>query len=166
MKKYIVAVITVLVCSLSLANTALPQNMLPKGKWWKHPEVLDDLNLSDTQIQQVEAISNESMKKIIALEAEYKIARLDLEMLLDQADQQKLNLNAIEKQIDALNKARGELEKQRILMLARIRNVLPAEAVKKLKKLRGRLGKKRGKRERIKGNDMLNDYQEPPPPHE
>ena len=47
-------------------------------------------------------------------------------------------------------------------MLAKIRNVLPAEAVKKLKKLRGKFERKRGKRERMKEKDMLNDFKEPP----
>ena len=41
--------------------------MFPKGKWWKHPEILEKVNLNDKQIQKIEKISNESMRKIIEL---------------------------------------------------------------------------------------------------
>ncbi|MGA1867285.1 MAG: Spy/CpxP family protein refolding chaperone [bacterium] len=146
---------------LTMAQSALCQNMFPKGKWWKHPEILENLQLSDVQIQKVEEISNENMREIIKLEAEYKIARMDLETLLDNIDQQKLDLKALEKQIDIVNSIRGELEKQRIMMLAKIRNILPAEAFKKLKRLRGRFGKQRGKRGRMRQEEAIDDYERP-----
>jgi len=138
MKRHPLMCLALFMGLLLFMNMAAAQDMLPKGKWWKHPEVLENIDLSDERIQKIEAISNESMRKIIQLEADSKIARLDLEILLDQVDQEKLDLDAIEKQIDLVNRIRGELAKERIMMLARIRNILPKEAVNKLKRLRGR----------------------------
>jgi hypothetical protein len=89
------------------------------------------------------------MRKIIDLEAKFKIARLDLESLIDQIDEKKLDLDAIEKQIDVVNRIKGELEKERILMLARIRNVLPKETIEKLQQIRWKFRK--GHRNKRKG---------------
>jgi Spy/CpxP family protein refolding chaperone len=131
------------------------QSLFPKGKWWKHPDVLEKVNLTDEQIQRIEKISDESMRKIIEMEARFKIARLDLESLLDQIDEEKLDLNAIEKQIDAVNRIKGELEKERILMLAKIRNVLPKETIKKLQQIRWKFRKgPRNKRKSLLDEDF------------
>ena len=149
MKRHPLKLLMLLICIFALINTAAAQDLLPRGKWWKHPEVLEGIELSDEQIQKIEGISNESMRKIIQLEADYKIARMDLETLLDQVDQQKLDLNALEKQIDKVNSIKGALQKERIMMLARIRNLLPKETIDQLKRLRGRFrrgaGDKRGR---------------------
>ena len=151
MKRHLSLIFIPLISLLTMTHITMAQPLFPKGKWWKHPDVLETVNLTDEQIQRIEKISNESMRKIIALEAKFKIARMDLEALLEQTDQEKLDLNAIEKQIETVNRIRGELEKERILMLAMIRNVLPKEAVQELKKLKmGRLGKGRH-REKRKG---------------
>ncbi|MGA1824996.1 MAG: Spy/CpxP family protein refolding chaperone [bacterium] len=163
MKKYMLLVLIIVVSLLTFGDTSFAQFGLPKGKWWKHPEVIQNINLSAVQIREIEKISNESMKKIIELEAQYKIGRLDLDTLLDQIDREKLDLDAIEKQVDIVNKLKGELDKERILMLARIRNILPKEAIQKLKKLRGefrggRKNKGNGQRNKRK-NSMNDDFQ-------
>ena len=162
MKRHPLMCLALFIGLLLFINVAAGQDMLPKGKWWKHPEVLENLDLSDEQIQKIEAISNESMRRIIQLEAESKIARLDLEALLDQVDQQKLDLEAIEKQIDLVNRFRGELAKERILMLARIRNILPKETINQLKRLRGRFrGGPEGKRGRMGKGEWPDEPPEP-----
>lgn len=138
MKKFI---FVILVLPIFISN-AFAQMDLPEGKWWKHPEVVDKIKLSDEQIEKIEKISNESMKKIIAQEAQFKIARLDLESLIDHIDQEKMDIEALEKQIDLVNNYRNNLEKERILMLARIRNILSKEAIQKLKGLRGKIRKR------------------------
>jgi len=143
MRRHIFVVLILCILFSLLASTAAAQDMLPKGKWWKHPEVLEKIGLSEEQIQRIEKISDEGMRKIIRLEADFRIARMDLESLLDQIDQQKLNLETLENQIDLVNRIRGELEKERIMMLARIRNVLPKEAIEKLKTVRGQFRKGR-----------------------
>lgn len=162
MRRHIFVVFVLLVLFASLAHTAAGQDILPKGKWWKHPEVLETVDLSDEQIQRIEAISDESMRRIIRLEADFRIARMDLENLLDQIDQQKLDLQELENQIDLVNKTRGELEKERIMMLARIRNVLSKDAIEKLKGIRGQFRKGRGGKGRWR--DELED--ERPAPRE
>lgn len=151
MKRHISLIVIPLICLLTMANMVIAQPLFPKGKWWKHPEVLETVNFTDKQIQKIEEISNESMRKIIELEAKFKIARMDLESLLEKTDQEKLDLNAIEKQVETVNRIRGELEKEKIMMLARIRNVLPKETVRELKKLRGRRLGKGEPREKRKG---------------
>ena len=88
MKRHIFGVFVLLVLFVLPAHTAAGQDLLPKGKWWKHPEVLEKVDLSDEQIQRIEAISDEGMRRIIRLEADFRIARMDLENLLDQIDQQ------------------------------------------------------------------------------
>ena len=149
MNRRLWAIMIPLICILSMTHITMAQSLFPKGKWWKHPEVLENVDITDEQIQKIEEISNEGMRKIIGLEAKFKIARMDLESLLDQTDQEKLDLSAIEKQLETVNRIRGELETERIMMLARIRNVLPKETVQKLKRIRWRFGK--GPREKRKG---------------
>ena len=102
MKGYRLFILILFVCITTIISKTFAQSHFPKGKWWKHPEVLESLNLTDEQIQKIERISNDSMRKIIELEAKFKIARLDLDSLLDQIDDKKLDLKAIEQQIEAL----------------------------------------------------------------
>jgi Spy/CpxP family protein refolding chaperone len=141
MKRYSLFMLILFICLFIIVSKNFAQPLFPKGKWWKHPEVLEKINLTDKQIQKIEKVSDESMRKIIELEARFKIARLDLENLLDQIDEEKLDLNAIEKQIDMVNRIKGELEKERILMLARIRNILPKETIQKLQQIRWKFRK-------------------------
>ena len=158
MKKYLLSTLVLFICMFSVLSENFAQPLFPKGKWWKHPEVLENVNLTNEQIQRIEKISDESMRKIIDLEAKFKIARLDLESLIDQIDEKKLDLNAIEKQIDVVNRIKGELEKERILMLARIRNVLPKETIEKLQQIRWKFRK--GPRNHRKG--LLDEEDERP----
>jgi len=155
MKRHTLSFLILFICLLTIVSKTFAQSRFPKGKWWKHPEVLENVNLTEEQIQRIEKISGESMRKIIELEAKFKIARLDLESLLDQIDEKKLDLNAIEKQIEEVNRIKGELEKERIMMLARIRNVLPKETIQKLQQTRWKFRKgSRGQRERSFDNEF------------
>lgn len=152
MKRYMISAPAIIICILVLTTCSFAQPSFPKGKWWKHPEVMEKIELSEDQIQEIEKISNESMRKIIKLEAEFEIARMDLDNLLDQVEEKKLDIKALEKQIDIVNRARGELDKERILMLARIRNVLPKDKIETLIRLRGHFRKeqkeKRGRKDK------------------
>ncbi len=136
MKRHILSILVIFASVLAILGESSAQSSFPRGKWWKHPEVLENIDLTDDQIQKIEKISTESMKKIIDFEARFKIAKIELESLLDQINEEKLDINALEKQIDILNGIKGDLDKERILMLARIRNVLPKETIEKLQKIR------------------------------
>lgn len=168
MKKSALTVFMVFIFVSIIVGHVFAQNYFPEGKWWKHPEILEKIDLTDEQIQKIEKISNETIRKIIDLEAKFKIARLDLENLIDQTDQEKLDLETLEKQIDLVNTVKGELEKERLMMLARIRNVLSKDTIKELKKLRGKFGKRfREKRRSSMGDNefgkgSLNDEFERP----
>jgi len=99
------------------------------GKWWKNSEIVRELGLSETQINQIEQTFLEQRLKLIDLRAELEKQEARLQPLIeaDRPDEGKVSA-----QIDQVLAARGRLEKANALMMLSIRRVLTIEQWKKL----------------------------------
>ncbi len=109
-----------------------PGPMAPRhdlGKWWKNSEVVQKLQLSEAQINQLEQTFLDHRLKLIDLRAdvERQEARLQPMIEADQIDEAKAVA-----QIDAVLAARAKLEKQNTMLMLSIRRVLSVEQWKKL----------------------------------
>ena len=96
----------------------------PPGKWWMNRELGSKLQLSPTQVAEIEKLFTEDRKRLIDLKAEAEKRELDLEALLGAStlDQPKL-----EAAIDRVNEARGGLNKARLLTQVRVWQLLTPE---------------------------------------
>lgn len=105
---------------IALATTASAMD-LPPGKWWRRPEVIQMLNLTDEQQSRLEAISVKSANELIDLKGEVEKANIALRAELDQPT---LNREAIRRIAIHLNEARGRLFERELMMLVDMRAVL------------------------------------------
>jgi hypothetical protein len=103
-----------------LASTASAMD-LPPGKWWRRPEVIQMLALSDDQQNRLETISVKSANELIDLKGEVEKSNIALRAELDQPT---LNREAIRKLAIRLNDARGKLFERELMMLVDMRTVL------------------------------------------
>ena len=103
-----------------LATTASAID-LPPGKWWRRPEVIQMLSLSEEQQNRIEAISVKAANELIDLRGEVEKSNVALRAELDQP---QLNREAIRRIAVHLNEARGRLFERELMMLVDMRSVL------------------------------------------
>ncbi|HEV8131254.1 MAG TPA: Spy/CpxP family protein refolding chaperone [Acidobacteriota bacterium] len=103
-------------------STVLAQIDIPPGKWWKNdPELIQSLNLTAQQIEQIDQVFERYRPTLLDLQLDLRKKSLDLQRML-QAD--KLDEARIESQAALVEQARGELAKERLMMMVKIRNHL------------------------------------------
>ncbi len=94
---------------------------LPPGKWWRRPEIVQTLNLSEEQQDRLESIFRTSANDLIDLKAEVEKQNIALRGELDRP---QLDRAAIRHIAGRLNDARGKLFDRELMMLVDMRAVL------------------------------------------
>jgi len=105
---------------LLIAGSAFAQQ-LPPGKWWRRPEIVQTLNLSDEQQDRLEGIFRANAADLIDLKAEMDKASIALRGELDRP---QLDRAAIHRVATRLNDARARLFDRELMMLVEMRGVL------------------------------------------
>jgi Spy/CpxP family protein refolding chaperone len=120
--------IAVMIPGLLMAN---PQEKVVKGKFRRAIPLGTEerLNLTDEQKEQIHKIKLEYQKKRIPLEAELKLARIELEELIRQGESEKKIGEAVEK----VNGLRGKLFSLKINQRLDMSKLLTEEQKEKLK---------------------------------
>ena len=117
---------------VSLAASARAAPDLPEGKWWKRTRVAAEINLTSEQAREIESIFARSRPKLIDLKA-------DLEkkqgVLQDALEDPNADRRAIGARVEAVEDARAELQKARILMVLDMKQVLKPEQWDRLVKM-------------------------------
>src|SRR5438105_9308724 len=108
-----------LIALLFVAGSAFAQ--LPPGKWWRRPEIVQSLNLSDEQQDRLETIFRASATELIDLKAEVDKANIALRGELDRP---QLDRAAIHRIAVRLSEARGRLFDRELTMFVEMRGVL------------------------------------------
>jgi Spy/CpxP family protein refolding chaperone len=111
--------IVLTLAALFIAAGAFAQ--LPPGKWWRRPEIVRSLNLSDEQQDRLEVIFRSSATDLIDLKAEVDKAGIALRGELDRP---QLDRAAIHRVATRLSDARGKLFDRELTMLVEMRSVL------------------------------------------
>lgn len=114
-KKILIASILVLM----VAGAAVAQ--LPPGKWWRQPNLVNTLQLSEDQQNKLEGIFRTSANELIDMKGEVEKAAIALRGELDQS---QLNRQNIQRAAARLNEARGRQFVRELNMLADMRGVL------------------------------------------
>jgi Spy/CpxP family protein refolding chaperone len=109
-----------------------PKPRVDLGKWWKNSHVVQELQLTETQINQLEQTFLDHRLKLIDLRADVERQETRLQPLLeaDQPDEAKVSA-----QLDQVLAARGKLEKANAMMMLSIRRVLTVEQWKRLNEI-------------------------------
>lgn len=109
----------VVLLTLFAAISAFAQ--LPPGKWWRRPDIIQNLNLTPEQQDRLEVIFRTAAPDLIDLKAEVDKANIALRGELDRP---QLDRAAIHKIAVRLNEARGKLFDRELGMLVDMRQVL------------------------------------------
>ena len=121
------AFLAVLALGVALPLVAQPQ--VPDGKWWKRPRVAAEIGLTSEQSDQIEKIFVKSRPRLIDLKADLEKKQFDLQVAMDDRNADRRD---IENKLDAVENARKELQKARVLMILDIKEVLKPEQWERL----------------------------------
>jgi Spy/CpxP family protein refolding chaperone len=131
---------------LLFASTASPLLALPEmpeGKWWKRPRIAAEINLSPEQEDRIENIFSKARPRLIDLKADLEKKQGELEDVLSETNVDRARVAA---RIEAVEDARAELQKARILMLLDIKQVLRPEQWEKLVRMHQEMRRERRER--------------------
>jgi len=128
---------------LLLATTVFAAD-LPPGKWWRRPEIIQQLQLSDEQQTRLEAAFRVAADDLIDLRGEVEKTNIALRFELDrpQLDRQKIRSIAAH-----LSDARGKLFDRELMMLVDMRGVLTETQWNRMRALLDRLGNANGQQQ-------------------
>ena len=118
---------------LLVLGTALGQQGLGEGKWWKRPRVVQALGLTAAQSSELEKIFAKSRPKLIDLKADLEKRQFAYEQAMS-AD--KVDRADIETKIEAREQARASLQKELSLMELDMKQVLTPEQREKIMQFR------------------------------
>lgn len=129
-----------IVCSAFLVATlwAAPASafdMPAQGKWWHDQHMISTLNLSQEQSKKIEKIFSHHRKELLKLSALLRQRYLMLENFLE-SQAQEVDRERLSKMVDAVQEARSNLEKSRLMMLLEVRRVLSREQTDTLRRMR------------------------------
>jgi Spy/CpxP family protein refolding chaperone len=94
---------------------------LPPGKWWRRPELIQQLAITTDQQDKLEGIFRASADELIDLRADVEKRSLALRGELDQP---QLNRENIRKLAGRVNEARNRLFERELMLLVDMRAVL------------------------------------------
>jgi Spy/CpxP family protein refolding chaperone len=115
---------------------------LPEGKWWKHPRVAAEINLTPDQAREIEAIFARARPNLVDGRAGLEKREGDLQ----EAIESNADRREVEARIEAVENARANLQKTRILMVLDMRQVLKPEQWERLVRLRQEIRQHRRER--------------------
>lgn len=99
------------------------------GKWWKNSQIVKQLQLKESQVNQIEQIFMDHQNKLVSAKAELDKSELQLKQLMQAEPVQE---SQAQKAIEQVARARSELEKVNGSMLLSIRKTLSKEQWNKL----------------------------------
>ena len=118
---------------LLVLGTALGQQGLGDGKWWKRPRIVQALGLTAAQSSELERIFAKSRPKLIDLKAELEKKQFAYEQAMSA---EKVDRADVEAKIEAREQARAKLQKELSLMELDMKQVLTPEQREKVAQFR------------------------------
>jgi hypothetical protein len=105
-----------------LACAALAQaQQLPPGKWWRRPELVQELQLTADQQERLEEVFRGAANDLIDTKADAEKLHVAIRAELERPQLRKAELQRLATQLSA---ARGKLFERELMMLVDMRGVL------------------------------------------
>jgi Spy/CpxP family protein refolding chaperone len=102
----------------------------PFGAWWKNPDVVQKIGLTDDQSQRIDKVFQDFRAKLVDLHSNLQKQEEQLKPLVDADSPDD---GAVMAQVDRVAQARVALEKANAQMMLAIRHVLTSDQWEKLK---------------------------------
>ena len=107
---------------------ALGQDV-PPGKWWRDPQMIRSLELTPSQISQLEQAYSNSRRQLIQKKSRVETEQFELQNLFDQ---KALDENAVKSQHFNVEKAREDLSSERLDYIMEVRKIIGHEKYNQL----------------------------------
>jgi hypothetical protein len=123
-----------------VASAAFAQLNMPPGKWWRKPEIIQVLNLSEEQQDRLDNIFATSANDLIDLRGEVEKQSIALRVAIDRP---QLDRDAIRQAAQKLNDAQGRKFQRELMMLVDMRGVLADAQWNRMRNVLDRLSQQR-----------------------
>ena len=125
---------TVVLCLFSLSAYGLVGSEI-HYKWWKNPKVIKEMNLTEEQVDTIEAIFNSYREQIIVFQNELNKEEV---RLLDVLRKPECSRDEVMEITDHIEDMKATLTRIKVEMLLKIKNVLSSDQEKTLHNIRER----------------------------
>jgi Spy/CpxP family protein refolding chaperone len=121
LKKTVSCFVLLLMLSPVFASLGHSSDELPPGRWWRIPYFYQQLNLTDSQKDELDGIFDRSRQKLVELKKSVEQQRSELMALMEQ---EHLNEGAVKAQMDKLEASRTVLAATRFSYSLEVRKLL------------------------------------------
>ncbi len=157
MKRLIIAAAALLIAASTFAADGPP---FPKGRWWRMPQVVSRLELTQDQQTKLDDIFNTSQVELIDLKADVDKLGVELRAQLEKPQSARKDVVSVASKLGA---ARSKLFEREIGMMVDMRSVLSSD---QWTRLRGAMDEmSRRMRERGDAGDRPNRPKQNRPPN-
>lgn len=118
-----------LVFMISLPDFAGGQD-IPSGKWWYNQKVVQNLNLTQSEIHQLDELYVDSHRRLIELKNTVEREQFELDALLGE---KTVDDAKVRQQFKRLESARTDLADERLRFIIRVREIIGANRFQQLK---------------------------------
>ena len=104
-----------------------------KRFWWKNQDVVNKLNLSDSQVRSIDAIYSTNKSKIKKYNEEIDIKTSELKRLIKSPDSTREQVLSLTEEINALESERHKLKVQMLWEIREVLNPTQREQLREIK---------------------------------
>ena len=120
----------IVVAALLASAVIVEAQQMPPGKWWRRPEVIQRLELTNEQQDQLDEVFRAAADDLIDAKGAVEKLQVQLRGELDRTQVRRPELQRIARQ---LSDARGKLFERELMMLADMRGVLDEQQWRKVR---------------------------------
>jgi Spy/CpxP family protein refolding chaperone len=129
------------------ASNASGRTGAPGGKWWHDSSISKKLNLTEREIEKIDAVFVESTRRMIDLKSAVAKERFELRNMLENKTG---NDDAVIEQFKNLEKARSAMALERLGYLLEVRKILGIKRFREIGSFSDTLRKERRKKNMLK----------------
>ena len=119
-----------ILCAMLALTVSAQAAPLPPGKWWRRPEFVQSLAITDEQQNRLDSVFRSAANELIDLRAEADKLSISLRSELDQPQPSRDKLRKLAARI---SETQGQLFERELMMLLDMRGVLNDEQWSKLR---------------------------------
>jgi len=103
---------------------------IPSGKWWYNQKVVQNLNLTQSEIHQLDQLWVDSQRRLIELKNAVEREQFELDTLLSK---KTVDDAAVRQQFKRLERARTDLADERLRFVIGVREIIGPDRFQQLK---------------------------------
>ena len=128
------------VVAQGMAGEPKNHDRIPLGKWWQNPAGVENLNLTQEEVDTLDTAFNTRARRFMELKHAIELEQFELNSLMES---KTLDEPALMAQFKKLESARANLSRERFQYYVQIRKILGPDRFQKIKTFRQRMQQQR-----------------------